>query len=64
MFKLQRIWVKNMQSAVSIFDTPVTLKQNQGHQTYNDNGDPMQGYNHAKCERFSCSVIVSEKNQR
>ena len=40
-----------MQFAVHISDIPVTLKQNQGHQTYNDNVDPKQGSNHAKFER-------------
>ena len=28
---------------VYISDTPVTLKQGQGHQTYTDNVDPKQG---------------------
>ena len=31
----------------------MTLKQSQGHQTYNENADPKQGYKHAKFER-SC----------
>ena len=42
-----------MQFAVYISDTSVTLKQSKGHQTYNDNVDPKQGYNRAKFER-SC----------
>ena len=37
-----------MKFAVIISDTPVTLKQSQGHQTYNVNVDSKQGYNHAK----------------
>ena len=48
-----------MQFAVYISDKPVTLKR-QGHQTYNDNVDPKQGYNHAKFER-SCFNGVREK---
>ena len=28
----------------------MTLKQSQGHQLYNENVDPEQGYNHAKFE--------------
>ena len=36
---------KNLKNkfAVYISDTPVTLKQSQGHQTYHDNVDPKQG---------------------
>ena len=60
MFKLQRTRIQNMQFAVYISDTPVTLKQSQGHQTYNDNVDPKQGYNHAKFER-SCFNGVQKK---
>ena len=33
-------------------DTPVTLKQAQGHKIYHENGDPKQGYNHAKFETW------------
>ena len=40
-----------MQFAVYILDTPVTLKQSQGHQIYNGNVDPEQDYNHAKFEK-------------
>ena len=46
--------------AVFISNTPVTLKQSQSHQTYSDNADPEQGYNHAKFERF-CFHSVWEK---
>ena len=60
MFKLQRPRIQNMQFAVYISDTPVTLKQSQGHQTYNDNVHPKQGYNHAKLEK-SCFRGVWEK---
>ena len=49
-----------MQFAVYISDTSVTLKQSEGHQPYNDNVDPKQGYNHEKCER-SCFNGVQEK---
>ena len=60
MFKLERTRIQNMQFAVFISDTPVTLKQSQGHQTYHDNVDPEQGYNHAKFER-SCLNGFQEK---
>ena len=33
MFKLQMTRIQNMQFAAEISDTPVTLKQGQGHQT-------------------------------
>ena len=57
-FTLQR--VQNMQFAVSISNTPVTLKQSQDHQMYSDNVHPKQNYNHAKFER-SCFNGVQEK---
>ena len=44
-----------MQIAIYISETPLTLKQSHGHQTYNDNVDPEKGYNHAKFER-SCFI--------
>ena len=47
-----------MQFTAYISDTPVTLKQ--GHQTYTDNLDPKQDYNHAKFER-SCLNGIWEK---
>ena len=31
----------------------MTLKQRQGHQTYNENVDPEQGYNQAKRSHFN-----------
>ena len=49
MFKLQR--TIHTQSAIYISDTHVTLKQSQGHQTYNENVDSKQGYDHAKFHR-------------
>ena len=60
MFKLHRTKIQNMQFAVYISDTTVTLKQSQGHQTYNDNVDSKQGYNHTEFER-SCFNGVQEK---
>ena len=36
------------QSAAYGSDTPVTLKQGQGHKTSNELVDPKQGYNNAK----------------
>ena len=38
----------------------MTLKQSQGHQTYNDNSDPKQGYKHAKFAK-SCFNGAKEK---
>ena len=51
MFKLQRTRIKNMQFAVYISETRVTMKHSQGHETYNDNVDLKQGCNQAKFER-------------
>ena len=51
-----------MPFAVYISDKLVTLKQSQGHQTYDYNVDPKQDYNHAKSERF-CFDGVQEKKQ-
>ena len=50
MFKVQRTRIQNLPFAVYISDTHVTLKQGQDHQTYNDNVNPKQGYNHAKIQ--------------
>ena len=52
MFKLQRTKVQNIPSEVYISETPVTLQQSQGHEAYNDNVYPNQGYNHAKFKNF------------
>ena len=41
----------------------MTLKQSQGHQTYNENVDPEQVYNHAKFERSRFNS-VREKSER
>ena len=60
MFTLQRTRIQNMQFAAYTCDTPVTLRQSQGHQTLNDNVDPKQAYNHAKFEK-SCFHGVREK---
>ena len=46
------------QFAVYISDTPLTLKERS--QTYNDNIDPKQYYNHAKFQR-SCFNGLQEK---
>ena len=51
-----------MKSAVYIFDKPATLKQNQGHQTQNDNVDPKEGYNHAKFERLCINGVRERVN--
>ena len=50
-----------MQLCVYISDTTVTLKQSQGHQTYNEDVNAKQGYNHAKFEKF-CFHGVQEKD--
>ena len=48
---------KKAQFALYISDKPVTLKQSQGHKTYDENVDPEQGYKQVKFERFPfCSV--------
>ena len=62
MFKLQRTRIQNMQSVVFISDIPVTLKQSQGHQSYNDNVDPNQGYYHAKFERSRLNGVWEKAN--
>ena len=71
MFTLQRTRIQNMQFAVYISDTTVILKQSQGHQTYNDNVGPEQGYNHAKfqgppldtvCQKSNIIVFVKSEN--
>ena len=59
-FKLQRTRIQNMLFELYISDIHVTLKQSQGHQSYNDNVDPKQGYHHAKFER-SCFNGFCEK---
>ena len=59
---LQRTRIQNMQFAVYISDISVTLKQSHGHQTYNDNVDPKQGYNRAKFERSA--VMMSMKKSQ
>ena len=45
-----------------IFLTPVTLKQSQGHQTYNENVDAKQGDNHAKFERSHFNSVEEKGN--
>ena len=50
-FELLRTRSQNTQFTVYISDTPMTLEQSQGHQTYNNNVDPKESYNHAKFER-------------
>ena len=51
--------MQSMQFAVYISDTPVTLKQSQGHQTYNHNVEPKKCYNHATIKYPA--LIVSKK---
>ena len=59
MLKLQRKRIQNTQLTVYISDTPVTLKQREGHPTCNDIVDLKQVYNHAN---FDDALIVSEKH--
>ena len=40
----------------------MTLKQSQGHQTYNKNIDPKQGYNHAKSETSHFHTVQEKVN--
>ena len=40
----------------------MTLKQSQGHQTYNENVDSEQGYNHTKFDRFHFNSIQEKGN--
>ena len=58
MFKLRRTRIQNMQHAVYISTTPVTLKQSQGHEPYTDNVDLKQGHNHAKFARSFFSDYI------
>ena len=50
------------QSAASVSDTPVRLKQDQSHQTWYESLDPKQDSNKAKTER-PCLKTVSKKNK-
>ena len=40
----------------------MTLKQSQGHQTYNEDVNAKQGYNHAKFERFHFNSVRDKGN--
>ena len=51
-----------MQLAVYNSDAPVILKHSQSHQTYNDNVDPKQGYNHAKFEKSCFNGVRGKAN--
>ena len=46
--------------AVYVSDTPVTLKQDQGHQAHHDNVNPEQNYNHAKFEIYRFYGVQEE----
>ena len=50
------------QFALYISDTPVTLKQSQDHQTYDENIHPEQGYNHAKFKRSRFNSVSKKDN--
>ena len=40
----------------------MTLRQSQGHKTYNENVDPEQGYNYAKFERSRFNSVREKAN--
>ena len=40
----------------------MTLNQSQGQQTYNENIDPKQDHNHAKCERSHFNSVKTKGN--
>ena len=54
--------IKKAQFAVDISDIPVTLKQSQCHQTFNENVHPKQDYNHAKFERPRLNSVPETAN--
>ena len=53
-----------MQFVVYVSDTPVTLKQSQGHQTQNDNVDPKQIYNQTKFGRSFFTGVQEKVNNK
>ena len=55
-----RTRIQNTQFAEYIYDLPVTFKQSQSYQIYNDNVDHEQGNNYGKFES-SCFNAVREK---
>ena len=59
-YRGQESKTQNLQ--VYLFDTPVTLKQNQGHEIYNGNVDPKQCHNNAKFERSCFNGVQEEAN--
>ena len=61
-FKLQKARIQNKQFAVYISETPATLKQSAGHQTYDGNSDPKQGYNNAKFESSCFNGVRNNAN--
>ena len=52
------------QYAVYPCDTPITLKQCQGHQAWNRLIDPEQGCNHAKFERPHINSVCEKTNMK
>ena len=59
-YREQETKTRNLQFIFLTLRHLVILKQDQGHQTYNDNVDPKKGYNHAKFD-WSCFNGVREK---
>ena len=65
MFKeLQRTRIQNRQFAAYIYNTPMTLKQNQGHQTWHKLSEPKQGYNHPMFKRPNLSTVHQKANTK
>ena len=55
---------QNKQFAVYDSDTPVTLKQGQGHQTWYELEDPKQGHNNAKFEKPCLNSVCERANNK
>ena len=55
---------KNLKThyAVYVSDTPVTLKQSQSHQSWNESVNPNQSYNHAKFKRPPLNSAQEKEN--
>ena len=53
-----------MQFAINISEKPVTWKQGQGHQIYNDNVGPKQAYNHAKFDRSHLKISLCPRQKQ
>ena len=61
MSKLQRTRILNERFAVYISDTPVTIKQSQGHKPCNENTDPKQGCNALMVPKEKANMCENQK---